>query len=90
MLCSHWETEGIWREVRLALACDVCVVILVVSCEEEQGVFSHLSCPKPFRSVSLFLMFFSISASGTLTESLLHVGFHLGLRALEQNIQSLR
>jgi len=59
-------TERLWREAGHAWPCDVCGVILVVSCEEEQGFFSQLSCPKPFKSTSLFLMFFSISASRTL------------------------
>lgn len=37
----------------------------------------------------LFLLFPSISASGTLMEGL-RVGFHFSLMVLEQNIQSLR
>lgn len=73
--------------MRLVLIYGVCVVILVVSLEEGQGLLVMPPVPNLFRSMSLFFNVF-VHFGKWDTQSLLRVGFHLSVRALEQNIPS--
>lgn len=64
------------------------MLVLSSSCEKEEVFFSHLSVSNPLEVLVLlvfFLHFCKQDSHGKPT-----CRFHLGLGALEQNIQSLR